>query len=154
MYGQPAMMNMAGVIPQQPMANFGYGNNNVGFQGANMGNNMGYDQWYGNMNNFWQLAGRVLSRAQQNIRKYFTNYSKCLTSTTVPATAKVYTRGNSQKIGNPLRRAREFVPWNHSNKSGEIHKKRVPERNQESLYRQKLWKLYKFRSERTTKRVG
>ena len=52
MHGQPAMMNMAGVISQQPMANFGYGNNNVGFQGANMGNNMGYDQGYGNMNNF------------------------------------------------------------------------------------------------------
>ena len=52
MYGQPAMMNMAGVILQQPMANFGYGNNNVGFQGANMGNNMGYGQGHGNMNNF------------------------------------------------------------------------------------------------------
>ena len=52
MYGQPAMMNMASVIPQQPMANFGYGNNNVGFQGANMGNNMIYGQGYGNMNNY------------------------------------------------------------------------------------------------------
>ena len=52
MYGQPAMMNMAGVIPRQPMANFEYGNNNVCFQGANMGNNMGYGQGYGNMNNF------------------------------------------------------------------------------------------------------
>ena len=44
MYGQPAMMNMAGVIPgntQQPIANFGYGNNNVGFRDT-----------YENMNNF------------------------------------------------------------------------------------------------------
>jgi len=63
-----------------------------------MGNNIGYGQGYGNMNNFWQLlAGRVLSRAQQNIRNYFANYSKCLTPKTVPTTAKVYTRGNSQK---------------------------------------------------------
>ena len=52
MYGQPAMMNMAGVILKQPMANFGYGNINVGFQGANMENNMGYGQGYGNMNNY------------------------------------------------------------------------------------------------------
>ena len=52
MYGQPAMMNMADVIPQQHMANFGYENNNVGFQGSNMGNNIGYGQGYGNMNNF------------------------------------------------------------------------------------------------------
>ena len=55
MYGQPAMMNMAAAMPgntQQPMANFGYENNNIGFQGANMGNDMGYGQGYGNMNNF------------------------------------------------------------------------------------------------------
>ena len=36
---------------QQPIANFGYGNN-MNFYGANMGNNMGYGQGNGNMNNF------------------------------------------------------------------------------------------------------
>ena len=52
--GQPIMMNMAGGMPgntQKPMANFGY-ENNVSFYGANMGNNMGYGQGNGNMNNF------------------------------------------------------------------------------------------------------
>ena len=90
-----------------------------------MGNNMGYGQEYGNMNNFRQLAGRFLSRAPQNIRNYFTNYSKYLTPTTVPTMTKAYTSGNSQKIGNALRRAREFILWNHSNKSGETHKQKI-----------------------------
>ena len=39
---------------------------------------------------------------------------------------KVCTRENTQKIGNALRRAREFVPWNHANKSGEKHKIKIP----------------------------
>ena len=54
MMEQPTMMNMAGGMPgniQQPMANFGYVNN-MKFYGANMGNNMGYGQGHGNMNNF------------------------------------------------------------------------------------------------------
>ena len=52
--GQPTMMNMAGGMSgntQQPMANFGNGNN-TNFYGANMGNNMEYGQGNGNMNNF------------------------------------------------------------------------------------------------------
>ena len=54
MMGQPTIMNMAGRKPgnmQQPMANFGYGNN-MNFYGTNMGNNTGYGQGNGNMNNF------------------------------------------------------------------------------------------------------
>ena len=54
MIGQPIMMSMAGGMPgnmQQPMANFGCGTN-MNFYGANMGNNMGYGQANGNMNNF------------------------------------------------------------------------------------------------------
>ena len=54
MIGQPTMIDMAGRMSgntQQPMANFGYGNN-MNFYGANMGNNMGYGQKSRNMNNF------------------------------------------------------------------------------------------------------
>ena len=46
--------------------------------------------------------------------------------TTFPTIAKAYTRGNSQKIGDSLRKSREFVPWNHANKSGEKHKNEIP----------------------------
>ena len=67
-----------------------------------------------------------MSRAPQNIRNYFTNYSNCLTPTTVPTIAKAYTSGNGQKIGDALQRAREFIPWNYSNKSGEAHKQKIP----------------------------
>ena len=118
--GQPPMMRMAGIMPvsfQQPMANSGFGNNTSFYRA-----NMGYGQGNGAGNKFWQLAGQVLGKAPQHIRNYFTNYSKCLTPTTVSIITRAIKATNSQKSGDALHRARDFIPCGHVNKSYALKK--------------------------------
>ena len=58
-----------------------------------------------------------MRKVPQNIRNYFINYTKRLTPTSVPSLARAKAGTNSQKIGDAIRRSREFIQKSKANGS-------------------------------------